>query len=155
VNARVAWWVMAIVTLLAMGRVVMAARVSGSAQAVVPKSVSGSAYGPLMAALDRQDSLLAAVSVSSRDPFRAWTPTSTTAPVRTAPIVAPPPPLIPPRVVVFMQDGTSTIVQFEVDGDTSPRLPVGGSFRGWTITGISGRSVTLSKDGQQFEVPRP
>ncbi|TPW09214.1 MAG: hypothetical protein FD129_2276 [bacterium] len=112
---------------------------------------------PLLTAVDRQDSLLRAASVGSRDPFRAWTPP---APVGGSSkpgkaVAPPPPPVVPPRVAVLMDAGSGVIIQIEVEGETSPRLPVGGSFRGWTISGVSATMVTMVKDGKSVSVPRP
>jgi hypothetical protein len=154
-NPRVGYIALAIVLIVAMGRTVLATQASLVRRDEGGTALAGRFTDPMLSRLAADDSLLSSLARNRRDPFRPWNPVSSAPAVRTTPAEPEPPPLVPPRVVVYMQDGTSTIVQFEVDGDTSPRLAVGGSFRGWTITGISGRTVSLSKNGQQFAVPRP
>ena len=110
---------------------------------------------PLLTAVEQQDSLLRSASLSARDPFKAWTPAGPAGSPKTVAVASALTPVIPPRAVLLMQDGSSMIVQIEVDGEPSPKLPIGGSFRGWTITGVTPSKVTLVKDGKSYSVDRP
>lgn len=142
---------------LAAGRTVLAARSSlgiGGANGV---RMNARNDDPTLTAAVALDSLLAACAIGAgRDPFRPGTPPP---PIGGGRVVRPPvvvePVVEKPRVAVFMQDGNSIIVQLEVEGATSPRLGVGGTFRGWTITGISGRKITVAKDGKSYDIDRP
>jgi hypothetical protein len=154
VNERTAYFVLGVVLILVMGRTVLATQ-SSAPKTDGSANVAGRLTDPVLIRLATQDSLLRTPVANRRDPFRPWNPPVTATTGRPTAATPAPAPVVPPRVVVFMQDGNSVIVQFEVGGDTSPRLPVGGSFRGWTVVGVSGGNVTLSKDGQQFAVPRP
>lgn len=153
-SRRYGWWVMIAVMVLLGGRTVLAARSAAMSQRTESKETARLQSDPLLTAVDRQDSLLVAASLSSRDPFRAWTPTQVST-AQASPTVAAPAPVVPPRVAVVMDTGTSVIIQIEVDGETSPRLPIGGTFRGWTITNVSASTVTVAKAGKQVTVPRP
>jgi len=154
-SARLGWWVMiAVMTLLA-GRTVLAARSAAISNFRESKNAARVGSDPLLTAVDRQDSLLTVASLSSRDPFRAWTPSGPVSAPRTSTAASVPAPVVPPRIAVLMDTGSSVIIEIEVNGETSPRLPVGGSFRGWTIAGVSESSVTFIKDGKRFTVPRP
>jgi len=154
-NNRFGWWIMIAVMVLLGGRTVLAARSAAISNLRESKEAARIQADPLLTAVDRQDSLLLAASISSRDPFRAWTPTPSSNQVKASTAAAAPAPVVPPRVAVVMDTGTSVIIQIEVDGETSPRLPVGGAFRGWTITGVSATTVTVVKDGRTFTVRRP
>ena len=98
------------------------------------------------------DSLLAAVSTPPRNPFAAPSAPPATARARGALV---PPVESPPRVVLLVEDVGGTIVQIEVGGETSARMAVGGTFRGWTVLAISGDGVTVVKGNRQFVLPRP
>jgi hypothetical protein len=140
---------------LAAGRTVLAARDSlgiGGGNGVRMNPRGGDAT---LDASRHLDSLLASCAIGvGRDPFR---PGTVPLPIgaRPAPTAPAEPVVTPPRVAVFMQDGNSVIVQIEVDGATSPRLGVGGTFRGWTIAGISGRTISVTKDGKSYTINRP
>lgn len=149
---RPVWWVLILSIALVGGRslyvarsVLVAAGPRGGGPAIV-------GLDPAVAAVARQDSMLA-VRASDRDPFRTWQPPVET--VVVTPARSEPEPPAPPRVSVYLDDGASRSVQIEVDGETSGRLGEGGSFRGWTITGISPGGVVVVRNGQRFVLPRP
>jgi hypothetical protein len=141
---------------LAAGRTVLAARNSLGIAGGNGVLVGARSGDPTLEASLALDSLLASCAIGAgRDPFRPGTPPP---PIGGGRIVRPAvvePEVTPPRVAVYMQDGNSTIIQLEVDGATSPRLGKAGSFRGWTITGIAGRKVTVAKDGTSYDINRP
>lgn len=153
-NTRYGWWIMIVVLILLGGRTFMAARSAAIGNLKESKNVARADDDPLLTSVDRQDSLLAVANRSSRDPFRAGSPPPMGA-ARTATVAPEPGPVVPPRVAVLMDTGSGVIIQIEVDGETSPRLPVGGTFRGWTVGTISATTVTILKGGEQFTVPRP
>lgn len=105
----------------------------------------------------RGDSLIKSVSGAVRNPFQPPVARSTGTPTPRRPAVTTPPPapVNPPRILLLMQDGSSTIVQMEVDGEQSPRMAEGSSFRGWTITSISPSAITVVKGESRFNLPRP
>ena len=152
---RAGYLTLLVCLILVAGRVVLAAQSSLAVRTDTRTGISANLADPLITGLTVEDSLLAAKVANRRDPFRPWNPLSTsigTSAAREAPVATP---LVPPRVAVVMDTGTSVIIQIEVDGETSPRLPIGGTFRGWTISGVSATTVTVVKNGQAFTVRRP
>ena len=140
---------------LVAGRTVLAARSSLGTGPSAGLRLGGSSGDPALLASQALDSLLASCAIDvRRDPFR---PGSVPLPIGARPAPSAPvvPVVTPPRVAVVLQDGNSIIVQIEVDGATSPRLGVGGTFRGWTITGIADRTITVSRDGKSYPINRP
>jgi hypothetical protein len=106
----------------------------------------------------RGDSLIKSVSSAVRNPFQPPAAArSTGIPAARKPAVETPPPapVVPPRVILVMQDGSSTIVQIEVDGEQSPRMTVGSSYRGWTISNISPTSISVTDGSNSFNLRRP
>lgn len=152
-SLRPAWVVLALSLVLVVGRSLMAAQSALVVAGVKNSRLAAAQVDPAVAAVAHQDSLLRNAPGSSRDPFRAWqAPSGEVARTAGRPQ---PEPVAPPRVSVYLDDGATRLVQIEVDGETSGRLAVGGSFRGWAVTGITPGGVIVIKNGQRFVLPRP
>jgi len=152
VKAPVGWLILGVSLVLVAGRSLLAG------QAVLRVEAQSGQFGgnrgaePVLLRAMHQDSLLMQLTTPDRDPFgppRA----NYVAPARPKPPVEVPPE--PPKAVLLMQDATGTQVQIEVDGQTSGRMTVGSSFRGWTVTAITGSGITVKKGNHQYTLPRP
>ncbi len=107
---------------------------------------------PKVAAALRVDSLLAAVKAPERSPLLPPAQKYRPAPAARK---DEPPPVVPPRVVLLMQDGQSTMVQIEVNGQSSGRMTTGSRFQGWTIEAITAGGITVTNGKDRFVLPRP
>jgi hypothetical protein len=100
----------------------------------------------LLARVARQDSLVAEAIPGERDPFRDpvyWSGTSRSGGDH---------PAAEPRVVpsfgALLYASENPSVMLRVGSENSAWLHRGESFHGWTVTGISSNSVTITKDSE-------
>lgn len=154
-TGRLPWILLAVSLLLTTSRSLVAVRSAN----LTARTESGPA-GPaspdsVVATVARRDALFQAVEPPARDPFKAGPP-----PVSPAQAAGPARPTAErnepkPRVVLLLQDGTSTTVQLEVNGATSGHMTVGSRFEGWVVTAITAMGITVSNGRTQATLPRP
>jgi hypothetical protein len=155
-SLRLIWVIMGLSLVLVGGRTLLAAQSALQTNESHARTKVNRKQDTLVLEVSRSDSLIKATSPSVRNPFQPPPARALPGPVRTGPKppVAPPP-VVPPRAILLMQDGTSTLVQIEVDGETSPRMSVGNSFHGWTITAITDKSIQVTNGSNTFNLARP
>ena len=154
-DTRLVWIVMGLALLLVGGRTLLAAQSALSPDLQQEGKSANRRQDTLVYEATRSDSLIRSISGLPRSPFMA-------PPARLAQVAQkrkanelPPAPVVPPRALLLMEDGNSTVVQIEVDGETSGRMSIGNSFRGWTITAINERGIVVSNGSSTFNLPRP
>ena len=152
---RISWIILSISLLLIAGRTILAAQSGLRVDSPQSKTRVNRKQDMLVMDAARGDSLIRNASAARRNPFGAPVSRVVPGPRVTKPVEPPPEPVKPPRVMLFMQDEGSTVVQLEVEGEASGRMGVGSSFRGWTITSITESAVTVVKENSRFNLPRP
>jgi hypothetical protein len=148
-----AWIILGLSLVVVTGRTMVAAQAGVSRSGRNSDARSNPGPDPKLAAASRLDSLLASMDAPARSPLLP--PVQRYIPGPTKVTKEPPPEVIPPRVVLLMQDGQSTLVQIEVNGQSSGRMTVGSRFQGWTIESISAGGIAVTNGTERFVLPRP
>ena len=155
-SLRLIWVIMGLSLILVGGRTLLAAQSALQSTDNHGKAKVNRKQDTLVLEVSKADSLIKATTTSGRNPFQPPVARVIPAPVRPGPKPVPAPtPVVPPRAILLLQDGNSILVQLEVDGDTSPRMSVGNSFHGWTITAITDRGIQVTNGTSTFNLPRP
>ena len=95
-----------------------------------------------------KDSLLSAVNLSNRDPFRYAS--APRADGGAAPRATPSEARTPPDLRALLYDNVSPSVQLSSGAATSGWLHKGESFLGWTVVEITATSTTISRGGESI-----
>lgn len=104
---------------------------------------------PIVAKARMLDAGLATVDLRGRDPLnRKYVPPP---PGQRAAEPAPEP-APPPQLRLLLYDEIQPVVKIAVEGELSPRLTVGQSFKGWRVESISSTRVVVSKDGETISL---
>src|SRR5512140_1682931 len=129
-NLRVAWVVLGVSLLLVAGRTLVAAQSALRFDGAHSRAAAlHRQQETLVFDATRTDSLVRNTPTSVRNPFAAPPPRIVAAPApRNKPQPPAPAPVTPPRVNLLIQDGNSTVVQIEVNGETSGRMNLGATF---------------------------
>jgi hypothetical protein len=152
VKPGLAWLFLVTGLVLTAGRALIAARESLRVEPGAFRYGRPHVPDSLFASASLGDSMLSAMAVPDRDPFGAPKPRQTDRPRWPAKEAAA---LVRPRVVLLMQDGSSTLVQLEVESRTSGWMSVGSAFQGWTIEAITSDGVTVSNGKTRLTLPKP
>jgi hypothetical protein len=156
-TSRVVLIILGVTLLLVGGRTMLAAQSALGVDSDDARRAVNRRQDTLVREAARGDSLIRSIGPLRRSPFAVPPARIAAATVpRNKPATTPAPaPVAPPRVILLMQDGNSTLVQMEVDGETSPRMAIGNSFRGWTIVGVNERGIIVTNGSSTYNLPRP
>ena len=103
--------------------------------------------------LQAQQRLLATGAPVRNDPFRREAVVPMDVPPALGDAPAEVKKLVGPALSALLYDHRDPTTQITVDGERSGWLRPGDTFRGWTVTAISPRTVTITKGGKVVILP--